>query len=99
LIQRLYEVASESGFQEDLRQPVPVPAKRKYKGAPDLRGFERVSMRIGARSFNGDCHTKLVEIAEFNWDALALTPCLEVSWWENTLKTRLLRRIKQQIED
>jgi hypothetical protein len=47
----------------------------------------------------GIASPKLVEIAEFNWDALALTPCLEVSWWENTLKTRLLRRIKQQIED
>jgi hypothetical protein len=101
LIQHLYEeVAREEGCREDLREYV--PEKREYEGAPDLRGVERVSVMIGTREviYGVDSHTKLGEIAEFDWDGLALSPpCLEVSWWENTLKSRLMRRITQHLED
>ena len=67
-----------------------------------MRGVDKVSMQIGARevSFGVDGRTKLVEIAEFDWDGLILTPpTLDVSWWENTLKNRLLRRIIQHLDD
>jgi len=57
---------------------------------------DKVSMQIGARevSFGVDGPTKLGEIENFDWDGLTLTPpILDVSWWENTLKSHLLRRI------
>ena len=63
--------------------------------------MERVSLRIGARevSFGVDGRTKLVEIAEFDWDGITLTlPTLDVSWWENTLKSRFLYRIIQYLD-
>jgi hypothetical protein len=100
LIQCLYEDARKApGCQEDLSESF--PENRNYEGAPDLRGVERVSLRIGARvvSLGADGPTKLSDLAEFHWDNLALTPCLEVSWWENTLKNRLVRRILQRLKD
>ena len=54
-------------------------------------------MRVDAHSIGlgADQLPKLDEIAEI----LDLTPCVEVSSKENILKTRLLRRITQRLEE
>ena len=97
---------------EDLRNPIPnkvcpsdaggnLTGERGYEGTPDLRGEQRVSLRIGERvvSFKADGPTKLGQIREFLWDLPDQSPQIQVSFWQNTLKNHLLDCFREQIRN
>ena len=113
LIHSIYEICKKTGkYLEDLRNPIPKKVcaseqgdylfgERGYEGTPDLRGEQRVSLRIGERvvSFKADGPTKLGQIREFLWDLPDQSPQIQVSFWQNTLKNHLLDCFREQIRN
>jgi len=92
----IYENRKGPGnYTEDLRDNIP-RNDRGYPGKPALRGVDKMSFLVGEREvkFSTDWCQKLGEISEFLWEKPDETPRLQVSLWENTLKSYLLDYFK-----